>query len=280
MPIALLAVEAVRENVVRLTFDARVYLSGLQDEPDASVVAPDAGTVRYIVSVVNDGAVGLDGRLARPVAPLYAELAKDVEPEGFDIDVVLDRPMSPYPCRYSIAVARVWDESLTAPNGPAIFDFDGLFKEVTPALFDPIAKNRDIANPQTKRALSRTVSADDPLGLATTTYDDSGDVAFDEGLLGYQKLILRCLFTRKGGFLHLPNFGVGVPQLGKKLSTPSTRAQTIAEAESQIAKLPPTAAVNVSFTQPNPREPGLWRMNIRARTKTGLVADFGVPVRT
>lgn len=286
-PFELLTAEAVRENVIRLSFNAGVYASGLEDYWDALQVNPRL-FARYAIAVVT-GTTGLDGRGVRPVGIVeaYAPGVSDgleTSELGRCVDLVLDRPMSPYPAKYSLTADYLMDLSLTSRlstggvEGPVTVIVDGLFKEVQPVSLDAPAKNRDIHNPQTREALFDPIpDPDNPLNLGTMVYDETGDYGFDEGITAYKKRILRRLITRKDGFVHLPGYGVGVLQYGKKLALASTRMQLVADAEVQIRREPETAAVKVNLVPTT--TPGYHRLEIRARMKSGAAVPLSFPVR-
>ncbi len=89
---------------------------------------------------------------------------------------------------------------VTAPN---FADFAGLVEEI-----DPVAKTderrfptRDLANPPTPAE-----SGEGGIG-GTLRIDSDGDYATVSGVELVKKLVLRRLFTKRGGFIHLPNYG-------------------------------------------------------------------------
>jgi hypothetical protein len=92
---------------------------------------------------------------------------------------------------------------VTAPHSA---DFAGLVKEI-----DPVAATdqrrfptRDLANPPTPAE-----SGEGGIG-GTLRIDSDGDYATVSGVELVKKLVLRRLFTKPGGFFHLPNYGFGL----------------------------------------------------------------------
>ena len=264
--LTLVAATASRENQLRLQFSTPVYYSGLFDVLDAS------NPERYSVAVVA-GSVGMDGEPVRPVAVVTTEIAIVPNSEqGTYVFLNLDRPMSPYPAAYVVAASNLVsaDLSQTLDTSAASIQFYGVHKALVVPTLEMAAGRRDIANPQSASQAQGTMT------LGTLAVDASGDYAFDEGLASYKKRILRRLISARGGFKHLPEYGVGIPGYGKKLATANVRATILAEAKAQIQQEPETAAVSVTLTQ-DPVNPALTRIVILARTRTGQTLKFGVP---
>ncbi len=273
--LALVDAVAVRENVIRLEFTVPIYFSGILDPFDASDVARHFG-----IEVVT-GTVGLDAEPVRGVRILAASLpteADGISEEQFGrfLDLSLDRPMTPYPARYTVSVRDIYDVTFTSGIAMSTRSLFAVFKRIEPPQLETTLPSRDIANPQT------LLAAEDPLPdsqtgfLGTLRYDDQGDVAFDEGLTSYKKRVFRRLFTKKNGFAHLPGYGVGVPQYGKRLGSPINMSTMAAEAEAQIALEPETEKVRCRPILDRSR-PGLARLQIVAKPKTGKPQAFDVP---
>jgi hypothetical protein len=263
-PIVFQGCVAIAENVVRLYFSETPYFSGLLDALDASLlshysVAPDPTTQ------------GVDGSAARPVTVLYAEVGGDPD----SIDLVLDRPMTPAPSLYSVTVTGIADAATVTPiAAPVTLGFVGCYRRIVPPQLDSPVPSRDFANPQTPASLTGT-SPLSPSAIAYGTYvvDDTGDYAFDAGVVAYKKRVLRRGMTRKNGFAHLPGYGVGIPQQGKRLASATLRQQMAADWESQIKQEPETAAVSVT-TVTDPSTPSLCFFVVRARMKSGTSVNF------
>jgi hypothetical protein len=250
---------AIAENLVRLYFSQEPYFSGLLDQYDASNFA--------LYTITTNPSTGLDGTPVQPVSVLYATVGSDPN----SIDLTLDRPMTAFPSSYSVAVSGVADEATMTPLPTSSQTFPGLYRRIVPPQLDAPVPSRDFANPQTPASLLGT-SPVSPSAIAYGTYvvDDTGDYAFDEGLVAYKKRILRRGMTRKNAFAHLPGYGVGIPAYGKKLASPSLRAQIAADWETQIKQEPETASVSVTTST----APGLCWFIVNATTRAGGSVKF------
>lgn len=266
-PFAVLSAYAVRENVIRITFNGSVYYSGLYDVQDASYVA------NYAITTVA-GTQGLEGSHVWGVNIVRVDA---VETDSTSVDVVLDRPMTPYPAAYMLAVSTAWDASrMRALQSAASLHVYGVHQAVETALSLAKPRARDIASPQTHDAmLDPLPDPTDPRNLGSIPVDDTGDYAFDDGITALKKRVLRRIFSKRGGFAHLPNYGIDIASYGKKLSTTHTRAQLAAETERQLASEPEIAKVAVRFAQ---IKPGLFRMDILCRTRQGAAVKLAVPL--
>lgn len=269
----LLEAVASRENAIQLVFNHPVYFSQVGDVADAAdpthfAIAPVAGTT------------GFDGSAARAVSIAAVSVVSPVPAGVFPgaiLELTLDRPMTAFPSKYDVACDGLLTADLTQPLDPsaASFRLAGVFKELVVPQVDSGHPMRDIANPQTRQGLE-TTSPSSLLGSFAT--DGSGDYAFDQGLTGYKKRILRRLITKPAGFVHLgQGYGVGIASAGKRLGTASARATLAAEAEKQIAQEPETAVVRVTSIQ-DPAVPGRALYRIYARPKVGSPTTFDVPL--
>jgi len=268
----LLAALAIRENVVRLTFNTSVQFTGILNAGDG------ANVKRYSVAVV-EGTVGLDGEAVRPVRPAVVKQASIPETFGSVIDLTVDRPFTAYPSRYRVSVQGVNAASgvLLDPTATSL-EFVGLRRDRPRPRIDLVSASRDIANPQVGSALLDPLpNTTDPLILGTFPTDSSGDIAFDEGIDGYRKRVFRRCYTRKGAFSWMPEYGVGLPGQVKRLSRRGTRDAIAADAETQIAEEPETVEVQCRFEQ-DTRSPDLFWLRIRARTVfSPTPIELGVP---
>ena len=261
---------AIAENIVRLYFSEAPYFSGLLDPLDASLLT------HYTVEA-DTSTRGIDDTFARPVAVLYAQVGADTN----SIDLILDRPLTAGPSAYAVTVSGLADATtMTVMPLPQSNGFVGLYRRIEPPQLNAPVPSRDFANPQTPASLTGT-SPLSPAAIAYGTYvvDDSGDYAFDEGLVAYKKRVLRRAMTRKNGIAHLPGYGVGIPQHGKRLASASLRAQMAADWEAQIKQEPETAAVSVT-TMTDPKIPGLCWFIVNAKTKSGGSTKFRAPFST
>jgi hypothetical protein len=264
----LLSCLAIAENVIRLYFSAPVYFSALLDPGDASDPS------HYSVTPLGTS-VGRDGNPPHPMGVLFSQVGA----EQASIDLVLDRPMSPAPSQYLVGVTGLLDATTGSPVTPGTAQTIALYRSMVPALADVVAPSRDVANPNSLQDFADPVSpyANTAI-LGTLQYDDTGDYALDEGIASYKKRVLRRGITAPGGFAFLgAGYGVGIPQRGKQLARPGTRAKLAAEWERQIAQEPETVAVSVTSSV-DASSPGLVRFVVRARTKAGKNVSFAVPV--
>lgn len=262
---ALVYALAVRENVVRLTFSVAPNLSGILDQFDGLVAS------RYNVAAI-DGTVGIDGLAVRPVRVV------DVQPGPIatQVDLWLDRAMSPYPTQY-VAQAEglydVFDEpQLIAFEQP----FIGLYRGIVPPTTDLAVPSRDFANPQSFSGLADSLPNTTDAGqLGTYQTDETGDVASDEGLVSYKKRVFRRLSTRKGAYLHLPDYGVSFMDHVKQLARPGMVQQLASEAEEQIKQEPETLSCVVKIVQSG----ALTWYQIDVRTAAGRSLALQSPVQ-
>ncbi len=262
---------AVRENVVRLAFNKPPRFSGLLDPNDAS------DPRRYDVRPVA-GTRGLDGRLVRDVDPVEARLAAVAGAGGRLVDLVVDRPFSPWPARYVASVNQLvgaGDGGLlgvghTSVEFPAVYA--GLAKP------DPqrAVARRDFANPQSLAGLVEA-NPGDPSMLATYVADETGDYAADDGLVSYKKRVYRRLTTEKGRFAHLRDYGLSVKATVKQLSRRGAREALAADAEDQVRREPETQDVAVDVLKVI-GHPEIALFRIRARVSfTSDRLEFDVP---
>jgi hypothetical protein len=276
--LALNAVLAIRENVVRLAFNVPVYFSTILDPPDAS--EPE----KYAVTPVA-GTTGLDGEAARTVTPVLVTLpsaALDGIPpvdEGRFVDVTLDRPLSAEGALYEVTVQDLFSKDLATTITSATLALDGLFRRLVPPQVDAAPVTRDLSNVQ---VLSEPGSAAAPtrtVEMGTIRADDSGDYAFEEGTSTLKKRVLRRGVTRKNGFAHLPGYGVGIPDLGKHLAISANISAIAADYQAQILREPDVAQARVRPIV-DPSVPGLVRFQVTVKPKVGRPQLFDVPFTT
>lgn len=259
----MLSALAVRENVVRLSFNQPVKFTRLLDPGDSSDPS------LYIVAAV-PGTVGMDGKPVREVRT--ASVERD-DANSAVIEVTVDRPFSPFPTRYTITLNGLRSESGGALDVDfAQLEFDGLARALVPNQPQLSVPRRDIASPNDLQALLDPLPSLDPQQLGVYAIDSSGDYAADEGVTSYRKRIFRRLFTKKGAFAHLAGYGVGVLDFVKELARSRVQQEIAADAEAQIFEEPETVSASVTFVS-DPLEPQLARMVVRARSKTGETID-------
>jgi hypothetical protein len=270
----LLEAVASRENAVQLLFNHPVYFTGLDDISDAGLPS------HYDIEPVA-GTFGSDEQPTRLVTAASVAVVTPVQPGVFPgsiLEVTLDRPMTPFPSVYTVTVSGLFTADMSQPLDPGASSlrFQGVFKEIEAPQAERAHPRRDLANPQTASALA---AANVSALFGSYAADSSGDYAFDEGLVGFKKRILRRYMTKPGGFLHLGvTYGVGLGQAGKRLSTAATRAKYAAEAEKQIAQEPETQTVRVT-TAVDSANPGLVRFRTYVKPKAGQPMAFDVPLR-
>lgn len=271
-PLRLQRALAIRENVVRLYFDQAVRFTGLLDPKDAS------NRRRYDVQAIA-GTVGIDGLPARPVFPAFVAVAPVELAGGSQIDLTVDRFFSPVGSRYRVSVNNlVTLGGIGLESGHTSSEFDGLQFGLPVMSMDTAVARRDIANPQTLAALQMAADGADPELLASFPVDETGDYAVDQGIISYKKRVFRRLTTRKGRFLHLLGYGVGIPSQIKELSRSSTRQLLAADAEEQIKLEPETLDAQVRIVR-DENAVGLFRMRVRCRVSLrDQPVDMDLPV--
>ncbi len=265
----LVAARAIRTNLVRLAFNEAPKFTRLLDAGDASAIerfafAPIAGTK------------GFDGLAPRAVAPAKAEIALVAGAGGSQIDVWLDRPMSPYPAGYLASVNSLVAASGGAPLeiGSTSAEFLGLAGALPKNVPDLASGKRDLAQPDEIIAALGIIGGADQIGLGGLPIDALGDYGSDEGLASYKKRIFRRLTTRRDGFKHLDGYGVGTLDPVKTIGSPAIRAQLASEAETQV-KLEPetiscraTLALNAGL--------GVWFLSVAAIARGLGSAPVGI----
>jgi hypothetical protein len=259
---------AIRENVVQLFFSLDLVVTGLLDSNDAGdplhyVVTPDTSTIGY------------DGLPARTVGVIRVDLVDDQGLAGTILNLILDRPLSPYPALYDVTVHDL--VGLSPANAHATFyGVRQPFRDPTP---DGLLPSRDIAHPDTlSSALDPLPNGTDPLVLGTIPVDSSGDYAFDEGIASLRKRVFRRMLSIPGSFLHLGNaYGVGTASFLKLLASPANRQKIATAAEAQIRQEPDVSRVKVKI-QYDPATPQLARYVVLVKPVVGAAKRFDVPV--
>jgi hypothetical protein len=256
----LLGALAIRDNVVRLQFNVAPLASGLFEAGDALEI--DAYQITPVPRTF-----GLDGLPTRSVFPVVVTLADVAMSFGTFLDVTGDRPFSPYPGQYIIALQGIttYTGLLLDPTHSS-FVFYGLSRGQPIQSTDKVVSSKDIANIQNiKSVIGMTPNEVSSPLLGTIPVDSKGDLANDSGLISYRKRIMRRCMTRKGGFAHLPDYGVGLSSQIKQLSRPGIRESIAADAESQIKQEPETLSVKCMFVH-NDTTPELYWLKIQVIT--------------
>lgn len=265
---------AIRENAIRVEFDQAVYLTGLLSAEDAS--RPDLWTV-----TASSLSRGLSGDVARPVRIVRVELAGEedgvaVVDYGRFVNLILDRPMTPFPAVYSVTWVDIFAKDLLSSSSGEQ-DVYAVYRLLEQPQIQVAKPSRDFANPQTTSAAIGSLPRSNLLSiLGSFGVDDTGDYAMDEGITNLKKRIIRRLMTRKGAFAHLPNYGVGVPDAAKKLGKAITISALKTDAEAQIAQEPDVLQTRVSVVI-NSDTPNLVRFRVAVKPKVGKPVAFEVP---
>jgi hypothetical protein len=266
---------AIRENVIVVEFEQAIFLTGLLEVEDASRV--EKWTVTADTSTT-----GMSGDAARAVRVVRVELAGEADgieeaDYGRFVNLILDRPMTPFPAEYAVAWTSVFSEDLgTEYEGAAVAL--ALYRKIEPPTIEAPGNSQDFANPQTT-AMARD-SLPEPTArnaLGTFGMADDGDYALDQGIPSLKKRCLRRLMTRKNAFAHLPGYGVGVPDYAKKLATPATLSSLRAEAENQLSQEPDVQRVRVQIVS-SPATPNLHRFRVAIQPKIGPSFAFDAPI--
>lgn len=277
--LTLLGAVAVRENVVRLAFSQPVYVSTLLDRFDGSkankyAIAPNLESVDAVgVPPRAVGVIAVEVPNAASVPPvLQAEI-------GYFIDLVLDRPLSSHPAIYTVTVTELRNKTQTQTLVSASAAFVSLFREVQKPSLEVASEVRDFAMPQTVSALTEAEPDFDSTRLLGTYAYAEGDYAFDVGNTGRKKRVLRRLITRKGGFAHLPNYGLGILDQVKKLGTLDRIGKLTSDARLQIEREPDISKALVTASQD--QKPNLLRLHIAIKPQGTPSQKFTVslPIR-
>lgn len=270
------SVVAQRENVIRVGFSEKIFYSALLDAYDASDIR------KYAVAALSS--TGLDGQPARAVSVSSAVLVKDDEIDiaevGYYLDLVLDRPFTPFPAVYAFTLADIYNEDKSEVIDEETITLYGARNLIIPATTSSPIEAFDLASPQTFRAGESSIANIEVLHLGGYVADDTGDYAVDSGIVSLKKRILRRLITRPGGFAHLGDtYGIGILDYVKRLGSRVVQQELATRAEQQIAREPEVVKCTVTFAQMK-GNPNGWFMRIFVRTRTGLAHRFQVPLST
>ncbi len=193
--------------------------------------------------------------------------------EGLFLYLVLDRAMSPYPCLYALTFTNVLSaDGLTSLTGTA--ETDAVFRLLQQPTLAFAQANSDIANAQ--------VASDGSAILGVNYPGEDGDYAADQFPTSLKKRVLRILITKKNAFAHLPGFGVGVPQEGKRLARPGVLEMKAVDAQIQISRDPDVreCSVTTSLVQ-TPRGLIAWfRVHVTPRLagRTPVTLSYPFPI--
>jgi hypothetical protein len=262
---------AIRENVIRVEFSGLIYFSGLLDPPDASLAA------NWTVTA-NGASVGMNGETARDVSVVLVTVSGEedgVAPgdSGRFLNLTLDRPMTPWPAEYDIAWTNIFSHDLTETSEGTASTV-ATYRQLEIPQVEAPTLSQDLANPQTlSQAQGSLPNPQGKYALGSFGTTDGGDYANDSGSTNLKKRILRRLFTKKGAFLHLPGYGVGVTDYVKKLGTAANISALRSDAENQIGQEPDVDQVRVTVLI-NAATPNLIRLRVAVRPKVGRPLAF------
>lgn len=146
-------------------------------------------------------------------------------------------------------------------------DYLGLLNAETATASDKAARGqnavRDIANPQTKTTGELTTFG------GTLVINDAGDYELEQDSALLKKLVLRRLTTQRGGFFHLPNYGVGLNVKG--LLPAANLIKLRADIIRQVRREPEVAAAVVQLAL---GRSNVLTVRVQAQLKTGGTVDF------
>lgn len=192
--------------------------------------------------------------------------------DGAVVTVFFDGVLT-YRARYAITVAETVmdsaeEETVEPTERTAAFTALGQPKRVTVA--QEQSTFNDLSNPFVPRY---AISGDRKLGtFAATSF---GALELDSGLAGLAKRVFRRTLTKKGAFLHLPDYGVDLPIKGLLRPTELRKLQQVLLV--QVQQEPKVVAAQVSL-QPDPRNPGILFVGLRVRSQTGVETNGVVPI--
>lgn len=195
------------------------------------------------------------------------------DPLTFVVSVLED--FGPFTATHRILSVTLLDADGGAISNPPLnrADFAGVLSaetkdEVTRARLRSNAI-RDVANPPLPATGTGTTVG------GTLVINNAGDYDLESGAPLLRKLIIRRLITLKGGFFHLPDYGLG---LGVKETLPAANLIKLrAEAIRQIKREPEVEETDVQLTLSVKNE---LTVRVRAKTRTGEGVDFSFTPRS
>lgn len=246
------------ENEIRIVFNKEVNFTGVLDPKDASNVT------RY--SIKEDTAsIGNDGLPARKVS--IAETALIPFSDNKTVRLILDRPMSPFPAKYLVSANNIYSyEMILFDICYASKEIYGLFRGLFPLSLQTIVSSKDIANPNLLSQITSNGIPVDNNSLGIIPVSADGDYGFDSGIVNLKKRVYRRLITKPGAFMHLPGYGVGLLEYGKKLNIAYWRSQISNTAKNQILQEPDVAACSVSV-ESDTKKPNLIYVHVLVKSK-------------
>jgi hypothetical protein len=253
--------EPVRENTIRIAFFAPVLINYLEDIRDS--LTPN----KYVVNAISG--VGLDGNAVHEVRVVKV---MTVDGEPAQLDIVLDRNLSHWPCRYEVQAFGVYMATGALFPSPMVVEFDSVREEFVKPSVDFYRSTKDVSNPTSLSALLDPVPDVNDFNLGSFTYGDDGDYAMDEGVENLRKRLYRRVIVKPGGFVWLPEYGVGITNYGKRVNSAGIREKLRSEMESQINQEPDVKASKVLLAQST--TPGLFKVYMKVLTKDNKAYQF------
>jgi hypothetical protein len=260
-------VEAIRENVVRATFESNLLLTGLLDRKDS------LNRVHYFVG--EQSGQGLDDQPAQTVGVILVEA---VSGDPRSVDIYVDRPFTHYPSLYVLRCVNMYDAGgalFADVINESFYGLRGTFEKPVPETYAPDG-TRDFANPSTKDALFDPLPDISFTNLGTFPYGDDGDYGYDEGVENLKKRVIRRCVVRPGGFVWLQGYGVGIAEEGKKLNNAARRERLKASIKNQVLQEPDVRYVQVNIKY-LPSTPGITWFIIKVITTVNKAFKFDVP---
>lgn len=195
----------------------------------------------------------------------------EISPTEFEARTL--EPFGPGSVEHEISSLSLLSEfgiPITNPNSAVFFGITA----ASVSSYDRLAATRrvtvrDVANPPTPETLG--------LVGGTLRINADGDYSLEEGEAFVRKLILRRLVTPRGGFTHLPDYGIGF-----SVKEPVPVADLIklrAEVERQVLLEPEVERVRATITQDAAN--GILTITLQARLRqTGNEIEVAFPQRT
>ena len=235
MGLELTAAQAISANQVQVTFNA----APLQDSPLSH------GSI-YDLSVLT---------ISSPNRAAYTVLAVEQVSTTVWVYTIFE-PMEDWHTVHTVAYSDLLDASnKSMDSGFTSLTFLGLQDEAS--IGPPVQV-------QTPSDISNTSTLDSNPG--TLAIGPDGDYAEDTGLTLLRKLVARRLFTPKGGFFHLPDYGLG---FGVKEPINPTRLVALqTEVIRQVKLEPEIASVSATITV-GVGDPAITVIQISGTTRSG-----------
>lgn len=251
-----------------------LYVVSAQAASLNSVVVTFSEEPRAVDPVRSEDALNPSNWTLEVLSPSTAivRLAQHVEVTATLVTVFFDGKLTPR-ARYRITASDTLenaDDSETIIADMRSADFTSLqFPRPVPVQDSTAVSIVDIANPQ----MPRQAGPGRALGTFATTA--AGTLELDSGLPNQVKRCVRRITTRRGSFLHLPDYGVNLPLKGLLRANDLRKFQQVLELELQ--QEPDTAAASVTC-RIDPATPGVVYCLTKVRSRTGVEQQALVPI--